>query len=78
MDKAEALQRIRSTDSLTISSTLAAVALGMNPIGLRNMARKKPESLPFPVMFSGRNVKVMRLPFMEFCGMAERMVDDAL
>ncbi len=65
----EAIEYIMNTDKLAISASTAAKAIGMNPVTLRIKAREHPETLPFPVMTSGRNVKVARIPFMEYYGL---------
>lgn len=74
IDRREAINKIRSTEGLTISSTVAAYAMGIDPVGLRLVARANPEELPFPVIMAGRNVRVMRVPFMKFCGIYEEGV----
>jgi len=46
----------------------AAPLIGMNPHTLRVTAREAPQKLGFPVIVTGRRVRIPRKPFYEFLG----------
>ena len=62
---------ILQMDSDVISGTQAAQAVGMHPGRLFDYARERPELIGFPVLISGKRLKVARIPFLKFWGFSD-------
>lgn len=62
------LDQIRESDRLFLVPTDVAGVLGCNPQSIRDVARKEPEKLGFPVCVIGTRIRIPRVPFMEFIG----------
>lgn len=62
----EALAGIKALDDTVITAEIAAKALGVNAQSLRLQAREDPSSLGFGVICIGGNLKIPRLPFIQF------------
>ena len=63
-------------DTLMITGTQAAQAMGMRPARLIGYARERPELIQFPYQLSGNRMKIPRIPFLKYWGMTDREIKD--
>lgn len=68
------LDEIKSSDKVLLTAADVAEVLGVDPHGIRIMAREQPERLGFPVTVVGRGghgVRIPKIPFLKFMGMED-------
>lgn len=63
-------------NTLVITGTQAAQAMGMDPTRLIGYAREKPEAIPFPYQISGNRMKIPRIPFLRFWGLTDEEIEN--
>ncbi len=65
------LDEIKSSNSVFLKPTDIAAILECNPQFIREVARKSPELLGFPVTVIGTRTRIPRKPFLAFLGESE-------
>lgn len=65
------IQELRSSEKVYVNAEDVAALLGCNPHYIRLQAHADKEKLGFPVIVTGRRVKIPRLPLLHMLGYAE-------
>jgi hypothetical protein len=60
------LSELERMDCPTITPATVASILGQDPQSIRDQAHYDPKMLGYPVIVTGRRIKIPRLPFIQF------------
>ena len=65
------LEDIKSSDKMFLTPGDICGVLGSNPQTIRVTARQRPDLIGYEFTFSGNRMKISRIPFLRFMGVAE-------
>lgn len=57
---------LENMDSPTLTPAVVAEVLGQDPQSIRDQAHYDPKMLGYPVIVTGRRVRIPRVPFIQF------------
>ena len=64
------LDEMQKSTAIWLTAVDVAVVLGSDPNSIRMQAHQAPEQLGFPVSVCGSRVRIPRIPFLRFIGVA--------
>lgn len=68
MTATEALRRAQTTDKVMLTPSDVAPILGCEPYAINIQAHEDPSKLGFPVIITGRRIRIPKGPFLAYIG----------